>query len=846
MPDTLLPLLAISTVLLSIGFVVPLAERLSLPLPLLLALLGLAIGFSAESLYPFLVANFGISGDLGADVLRGLFILGLGSDAFLAIFLPPLLFAAGLGVDVRLLLDQIWAVLTMAVVAVVVCALLVGGVLFSVAIGLTNGQAPPLTVWLLLGAIVATTDPGVVIGLFKNLGAPKRLTTLVAGESLFNDAAAIALFSLLLDQLGGGGGFQLTGLFVSFARDFLGGAALGYLLARGLAVLLSWLGGSRLAEVTASLALCYLSYLIGEYYFQVSGVVAVVVAALVLGVEGPIRLLPENWRTLTSVWDQLDFWASSLVVVLAAVLTAEFLPTITKLDVILLVALVLATLVARSAILYGLLPGLVKLKLTKAMNGKQSVVLLWGGLRGATTLVLALSVSRDADFSVEVRHFVAVLAVAYTFFTLFIQGGTLQGLIRLTGLNRLSPRDQALRNQVLALSHSEIQSHLSETAEEFGLTAEELAAQAGRTFEDRDATTSLSPQEQLEAGLIILVQRERQLIITHFAGLSVSRRLLAQLLVTTNRLADAVKAGGVVAYRDQVTRQLAFGWPFRIGHFLQKQLGWSGPLAQALADRFDLLLLLDMLQRELKTYNGNVLKQIFGQEVGAQLAELLSARAAQISASLSSFELQYPGYAKALKFQHLARTALRLEEAAHRTHLEDGLISGEVYNSLKRSLIEYRSQVDQRPELDLGLQLAGMMRRVPLFADLSETRLIKLAMLLYAKVGLPGEALVRVGEIGDRMYFITSGQVKVVVPESKQQSAQEITLGQGDFFGEVALLRGGRRIADVIVQGYANLLVLSAKDFKKMLRQDPKLKATIERIARQRQEDDGVGVERLE
>ena len=227
MPDTLLPLLAISTILLSIGFVVPLAERLSLPLPLLLALLGLAIGFSAESLYPFLVANFGISGDLGADVLRGLFILGLGSDAFLAIFLPPLLFAAGLGVDVRLLLDQIWAVLTMAVVAVVVCALLVGGVLFSVAIGLTNGQAPPLTVWLLLGAIVATTDPGVVIGLFKNLGAPKRLTTLVAGESLFNDAAAIALFSLLLDQLGGGGGFQLTGLFVSFARDFLGGAALG-------------------------------------------------------------------------------------------------------------------------------------------------------------------------------------------------------------------------------------------------------------------------------------------------------------------------------------------------------------------------------------------------------------------------------------------------------------------------------------------------------------------------------------------------------------------------------------------------------------------------------------------
>ncbi|MGO1120166.1 cation:proton antiporter domain-containing protein [Rhodovibrionaceae bacterium A322] len=841
MPDTLLPLLAISTILLTVGLLVPLSERLKLPLPLLLALLGLGIGFSSDSLFPFLVENFGVSGDLGADVLRGIFILGLGSDAFLAIFLPPLLFAAGLGVDVRLLQDQIWAVLVMAVVAVVVCALLVGGVLFGVSFSLTQGQGPPLVVWMLLGAIVATTDPGVVIGIFKNLGAPKGLTTLVAGESLFNDAAAIALFALLLDQLSGTGGYEVGSLIGSFLRDFLGGALLGFVLARLLAFVLSRLGGSNLAEITASVALCYLSFLIGEHYFHVSGVVAVVVAALVLGVEGSVRLLPENWRTLAHVWDQLDFWASSLVVVLAAMLTAEFLPSITRLDLLLLVALVGAALLARAAILYGLLPGLVRFKLTKPMSGKQSAVLLWGGLRGATTLVLAISIARDEDLSEEVKHFVSVLAVAYTFFTLFVQGGTLQALIRLTGLNKLSPRDQALRDQVLALSRSEIQEHLSETALDLGMSPDEISERSGPKKEHMSAALSLSPQDRREAALMILVQRERQLITTYFTGLSLSRRLLVQLLATSNRLADAVKATCETGYGEEATKQLAFGLSFRAGLFLQKQLGWGGQLSKALADRFDLLLLLDMMLRELKSYNSTVIRQYWGREVSEQLAGLLDSREQQIAASLSAFELQYPGYAKALKFRHLARTGLRLEEAAHRAHLEEGLISGEVFNSLSLNLQENRAKVEQRPDLDLGLQLAAMMRRVPLFANLNKVRLAKLALLLHAKVGLPGEKIVRTGDVGRHMYFIASGAVKVLVPESDRQAAQVIRLGAGDFFGEVALLRGRRRIADVVVEGYANLLVLPAKDFKRVLRQDPQLKAQIEEIARQREQEEREG-----
>ena len=136
----------------------------------------------------------------------------------------------------------------------------------AIGFSLSFAAGVPLTVALLLGAIVATTDPAAVVAIFRELGAPARLTRLLEGESLLNDAAAIVLFSVLVGMLTGGAHADFGAGIVRFFEAFFGGAVLGALGGRLFGAILPLLGGLRLAEVTLSLALPYVVYLVGELF----------------------------------------------------------------------------------------------------------------------------------------------------------------------------------------------------------------------------------------------------------------------------------------------------------------------------------------------------------------------------------------------------------------------------------------------------------------------------------------------------------------------------------------------------------------------------------------------------
>ena len=189
MNDIIYALLAIAMVLTIVSLLVPLAERLRLPHTVLLAIAGMGLGFLGTW-----IASSGHTFGVLGDIFLGLDKLELGTDVFLPLFLPPLLFTAGLTIDVRRLFDEIFAVLLMAIVAVLVCMAGVAGVV-HLATGID------IMVCLLLGAIVSTTDPAAVIGIFRDVGAPKRLSILAEGESLLNDAVAIAAFGFCIDFL---------------------------------------------------------------------------------------------------------------------------------------------------------------------------------------------------------------------------------------------------------------------------------------------------------------------------------------------------------------------------------------------------------------------------------------------------------------------------------------------------------------------------------------------------------------------------------------------------------------------------------------------------------------------
>src|SRR5262249_21066034 len=163
-----------------------------------------------------------------------------------------------------------------------------------------------------------------------------------------------------------------------------------------------------------------------------------------------------NWSFLSDLWDQIAFWARSLVFILASILVPRLLGDVDTHDLVLLSVLIAAAFAARALVLFGLMPLLELFDLMEPMSVAYKRAIIWGGLRGALTLVLALGVTENRTLIPEAQRFVAVLATGFVLFTLFVNGTTLRLVIALLGLHRLSPRNQVLRDRVLAVAYAEV------------------------------------------------------------------------------------------------------------------------------------------------------------------------------------------------------------------------------------------------------------------------------------------------------------------------------------------------------------------------------------------------------
>ena len=155
---------------------------------------------------------------------------------------------------------------------------------------------------------------------------------------------------------------------------------------------------------------------------------------------------------------------------LASILVPRLLVDIGWRDALLLVVLIAAAFGARVLALFILVPPLERFGLTQRISASYKLAIIWGGLRGALTLVLALAVTENAALPPQVQRFVAVLATGFVLFTLFVNGTTLRLVIGLLGLDRLSARDAALRDRILALSYAEASAAAHEIARAHGLS----------------------------------------------------------------------------------------------------------------------------------------------------------------------------------------------------------------------------------------------------------------------------------------------------------------------------------------------------------------------------------------
>lgn len=335
-----------------------------------------------------------------------------------ALFLPPLLFEAGIHIHFRPL-KKYWK--TIAVLAIL-------GTGISTAIigyGMHLLLGLPFLTALLFGAMISPTDPISVLSLFKKLGVNERLSMIVEAESLFNDGIAVVLFGVIQGVIITGA-FSLSQSILSFAVTVVGGAIIGILVG-AVASRITQEFDDHLLEITLTTIVAYGSYLAAES-FHVSGVIAVVVASLVVGNYGiPQGMSPSSRLSVFSFWEYAAFAVNSMVFLLVGLeISTAFLAE----HMLLIGAAIAMVLAARALSMYSL--SALLSSLGEFLPASWRHVLVWGGLRGALSMAMVLGVSTSGPE----QDLLIPLVFGVVLFSLLGQGLTVEPLVARLGLSQ--------------------------------------------------------------------------------------------------------------------------------------------------------------------------------------------------------------------------------------------------------------------------------------------------------------------------------------------------------------------------------------------------------------------------
>jgi CPA1 family monovalent cation:H+ antiporter len=392
-------------------------------------LLGVAavfLVFAGKVKFPFTVALVIAGGVLGLlaqkiEMFGFLHGVALTEDLIFYLFLPVLIFDAAIHIHVTVLKKNIIPVLILAVLGVMVSAILTGGGV-SWLLDISFAGA------LVFGSLISATDPVAVVALFDEVGAPRRLKTLVDGESLFNDATAIVLFNVVIAFAAGNESFSPGDAAVSFAFTLLGGIAVGVAVAVVALGLVALDIGNIVYLITVSIVSAYLSFIAADHFFHVSGVMAAMSTGILLRYVLEKRVNFARLKSISNLWNYLSFAANSMIFLLLGLTEAKVFSDAGDLEgTVIDIAIAAAVItVARAVVVYGLIPLYNRISKEYRINEKTKFVMFWGGLRGAVPVALVLMIPQNFEHRILIIH----LTMGYILFTLLVQGTTMSMIMK--------------------------------------------------------------------------------------------------------------------------------------------------------------------------------------------------------------------------------------------------------------------------------------------------------------------------------------------------------------------------------------------------------------------------------
>ncbi|GAA0792128.1 cation:proton antiporter [Marinobacterium sediminicola] len=809
----------------------PVAELVGIIFTLLLVALSIyQVSRSTKLPFTVLLVLTGIAitalGDSIPALQKAEAALSISPDLILFVFLPALIFESSYNLDARQLRRNAVPILSLAIPGLLLSTGLIG-IIVWLALDLD------LMASLLIGAILSATDPVAVIALFRQIGAPGRLSTLIEGESLLNDATALVLSKILLGVLAAGTlssqalGNGVIDFIVLFAGGLLFGVLTGYLTGQ----LIGWLDSDPILEIGLTSVLAYLAFLIAEELLHVSGIMATLGAGLTLGTWGRLRIASSVRIYLEQFWGVLAFTANALLFLLLG-MQVNLVELASAWH--LLIWVIMALLASRALVIFGLLPLVGRLPGQDPIGLGYRFIMFWGGLRGAIALAIVLSLP-DYPF----KDLFIALVTGSVLFTLLVQGLTIKPAMRAMKLDQPPLADRLALIERDLMAHQRALQRLpalqkgglfsSRIAHRLSLSSHHAIAKARQQI-NQLRQEQLTREQEFNLFFLRALAEEKAYYIEMYDQGHLSESTARRLLGILEQQTDSLRYDHGL---HKVNQHRHYEY---IEHWLFRLLGDNTPL-HGLVERLRI------------AHIGHYYEMVWGHFQGSShvihslehLASLESTRPDIVNRVVAQYQHwntlavdklhrlnnDFPEFALLTQERLSKRVVLLAELETTREQARLGTIPKGVAEEIEKDVDRRLNRLRGEPIQKLNDDPALLLARVPLFAQLPQRLIQQIAQKCEAITLEKHEHLIHQGSQNNSLYMVSRGSLRL---EYHSDGAEHrfSTLIAGDSFGESALLGEGRPDLSVVAQTPTRLYTLSRSRLQHLMEQDEELRAHLQ------------------
>tara|TARA_B100000953_G_scaffold271217_1_gene241933 strand:+ start:1128 stop:3557 length:2430 start_codon:yes stop_codon:yes gene_type:complete len=744
----------------------------------------------------------------------------LSPDLVLYLFLPVLVFESAINLDARSLIKDIVPILVLAIPALVISTAIIG-------LGLWFIEDFNIIYALIFGALISATDPVAVISLFKELGAPHRLTILVEGESLLNDATAIVLFNILLgisiwEQFGV---FDFYVAIAEFFKVFFGGLGIGIIIGVITSEILHRIHANISAYLIMSIVVAYSSFAISEHLMHVSGVMAVVSSAITLGLLGVSRIPQRERETVDETWDVLALVCNSLLFLLVG-LSVDVSLLFSHVDTI-FIAIILV-LIARAAGVYTLVPATVKIFNLPKVSMNERHIMWWGALKGGLAIAIVLSIPSE----IPGRETLIYVTLGVVLFSLLINASTVRPLMHKLGFDQFTDEEEVELQQGLkqSLSHTEDVLEAFKRANIIPRSTTKLIQERTKKIFESGGTESDKYIKTRYVRVTALRMEMKELKDLYDIGflqyytymnmrilLQRERDALASNLSDEERNDVKIKQSPFLKFESAVIKRLR-EHDFASGILSRYQyIRFSQTLQRNIAG----LLICRKIIRNINNLDG------IDSEIKEIVVSGYKERRNRRKARLDNIAENFPDFYSRFETRLFEKVSLNAADFFIREAYNNRELGAKVFVNIKERIAEAIDELPQITDSIPILQTRDIIAMVPLFEGLSEKLLDQLSDRAKLLTFLQGDLIIGQNEKGDSLYIINHGEVTIYKTEQEDEPIAE--LRKGDFFGEMALLGEQVRTANVKANKPSSLLRLRRKDILLMAENEPELRDRLEK-----------------